>query len=124
MTATEVDGLAVVDDQPTPAVMKDAAGQTIYFQQTRMLTLADGDVVYGCQHCDYVSDNWRSIRPHLRVHNGAPSTANYLPPAVRNAITNITKTQRQAQEAASWRDRALRAEKALDAMNKALGVTE
>ncbi|MDJ0346814.1 hypothetical protein QMK19_41030 [Streptomyces sp. H10-C2] len=67
MTATHVNGIAVVEDQPTKSgISRD--GVQVTFTQTRHLLLADGTEIYGCQSCDYTSPNSLSIRPHLKVH--------------------------------------------------------
>lgn len=70
MTATTYDGRKVVDDQPAQSPITATNGTPVAFKQIRQLTLDDGEIVFGCAHCDYVSPNRNSIRPHLIAHNG------------------------------------------------------
>ncbi|MFJ1742656.1 hypothetical protein ACIOG4_28770 [Streptomyces microflavus] len=67
MTATHVNGLAVIEDQPTRSGIS-RPGVEVVFDQTRHLLLSDGSEMYGCKHCTYTSANPNSIRPHLKVH--------------------------------------------------------
>lgn len=129
MTATSVNGVAVVSDNPTQSEINTRDGKPILFTQTRTLVLADGSTVYGCQHCDYTSANMGSIRPHLSKHNRRKAAE--PPPAATGAvgelIAQLTELGRITQERDSWKDRALTAEKALKKMRsalKSLGVTE
>lgn len=78
MTATHVNGIPVVADEPTLTPYLPRAGKPTYWQQVRTLTLANDTVVYGCTHCDYVSENVRSIRPHLKKH--APKKVRHVLP--------------------------------------------
>ena len=68
MTATAVNGVAVVADEPTRAPINARGGNPIFWQKVRTLALADGTVVYGCRDCAYVNANVLSIRPHLKKH--------------------------------------------------------
>lgn len=68
MTATEVDGRAVIADRDATSDITDRAGRPVMWRQVRELTLDDGTVIYGCAHCDYTSTNRLSIRPHLNRH--------------------------------------------------------
>ncbi|MFI8932604.1 hypothetical protein ACIG3E_33690 [Streptomyces sp. NPDC053474] len=67
MTATHVNGVTVVADEPAPSPIS-RPGVTVTFEQIRHLLLADGAEVYGCRHCTYTSPNINSIRPHLKAH--------------------------------------------------------
>lgn len=67
MTATHVNGVAVVADEPAQSPIS-RPGVNVVFDQIRHLLLADGNEWYGCRHCDYVSQNQNSIRPHLKAH--------------------------------------------------------
>lgn len=64
--ARYIDGVEVIVDEPTPAPFRST---TVLHPQTRTLLLADGREVFACAHCDYWSENVRSIRPHLKVHS-------------------------------------------------------
>ncbi|MGW1976458.1 hypothetical protein [Streptomyces sp. NPDC001889] len=67
MTATHVNGIAVVVDQPAESPIS-RPGVNVVFEKIRHLLLADGAEMYGCSLCDYTSENKLSIRPHLKVH--------------------------------------------------------
>lgn len=72
MTATHVKGVAVVADEPARSPIS-RPGVNVVFDQIRHLLLADGSEWYGCVHCDYVSQNPNSIRPHLKAHKPKPA---------------------------------------------------
>lgn len=72
MTASTVNGVAVVADEPTRAPINARGGKAIFWPRVRTLTLADGSTTYGCLHCDYVNANLLSIRPHLKKHANDP----------------------------------------------------
>ncbi|GAA3085906.1 hypothetical protein GCM10020000_85540 [Streptomyces olivoverticillatus] len=75
MTAAHVSGIPVLEDQPARSSIS-RTGVTVFYEQTRELLLENGQVVYGCVHCDYTSTNQNSIRPHLKVHKPkAPALA-------------------------------------------------
>lgn len=69
MTARVVNGRQVVRDEPTPS----PARPSTYLVDTRTLTLDNRVRVYGCGHCDYTSENVRSIGPHLRHCEARPN---------------------------------------------------
>ncbi|WP_370944051.1 hypothetical protein AB5J62_33760 [Amycolatopsis sp. cg5] len=127
MTATEVDGLAVVADEPRPAPFKDKGGNPIYQPQTRVLTLADGSVVYGCAHCDYTNRNPNSIRPHLSRHNSRRKTNGSAPGALSlplaELMERLEKLDEITEDRDAWKSRALRAERRLKQLRNALGVS-
>jgi hypothetical protein len=128
VTATVVNGLAVVKDEPQVAPFRDRAGSPIYQPQTRVLTLSDGSVVYGCVHCDYSSPNVHSVRPHLNKHRKATETGKRNGSALNLPLTELMrrldKLDALAQECEDWKSRALRAERRLKQLRSALGVTE
>ncbi len=128
MTATDVDGVAVVDDQPSTAPFRDRSGNPIYLRQTRVLTLADGSVVYGCAHCDYTSANVNSIRPHLGKHNG-PRRAGATqdkPGGLNLPLTDLLKRLEQLDAITAdrdeWKARAQSAERRLKQLRSALSA--
>ncbi|WP_103339887.1 C2H2-type zinc finger protein [Amycolatopsis sp. CA-126428] len=129
MTATEVDGVAVVSDEPREAPFRDNGGNTIYQPQTRVLTLANGTVVYGCQHCDYTSPNPNSIRPHLGKHTGrtrkstaTPSARDSLNLPLAELMARLDTLTAVTEDRDAWRTRALKAEKKLRQARNALVV--
>ncbi|MFI0742799.1 hypothetical protein ACH4PU_32660 [Streptomyces sp. NPDC021100] len=73
MTATHVNGISVLEDQPARSGIS-RTGVTVFYEQIRELLLEDGQVVYGCVHCDYTNPNQHSIRPHLKVHKPKATT--------------------------------------------------
>ncbi|MFH0246186.1 hypothetical protein ACGRHY_28060 [Streptomyces sp. HK10] len=84
MTATHVNGLAVVEDQPARSGIS-RPGVNVVLEQTRHLLLADGSEVYGCLHCNYTSENKHSIRPHLKKHKNRAEPRN--PVKRRSSVT-------------------------------------
>ncbi|OXM69666.1 C2H2-type zinc finger protein [Amycolatopsis vastitatis] len=130
MTATEVNGIAVVSDEPRQAPFRDNGGNTVYQPQTRVLTLANGSVVYGCQHCDYTSSNPNSIRPHLGKHTGRPrkgtrtTASNSLDLPLAELMGRLDTLTAVTEDRDAWKTRALTAEKRLKQLRNALGVAE
>lgn len=121
VTATKVNGLEVIADEPTEAEMIGKNGRPIIWHQTRTLLLEDGSTVYGCVHCDYTSDNPRSIRPHLNAHNGRKAIASKSPDlGVSALIQQLQELQTVAADRDAWRERAQRAEQTLTVIRKAL----
>lgn len=115
MTATVVNGLEVIADEPTEAPVRNRAGQPVLWRQTRTLLLADGSTTYGCVHCEYTSDNPRSIRPHLNKHRTTPA-------AEVDPLDGLTlgEIRQQLAEVDELRARAARAEQQLDMLRSAL----
>ncbi len=128
MTATEVGGVAVVSDEPREAPFRDNGGNTIYQPQTRVLTLVNGAVVFGCVHCDYTSPNANSIRPHLGKHNGRPRKSagsgakDSLNLPLAELMARLDTLTAVTEDRDAWRTRALKAEKKLRQARNALVV--
>lgn len=129
MTATHVDGVPVVADEPATAHagMATRDGQPVRWRQIRHLLLEDGSEAYGCLHCTYTSRKLLSIRPHLNKHRelkpAAPPTAAPAAPAVldlRDLVSRLDAADRLATELDVWKTRALRAERELDRLRQAL----
>lgn len=117
MVTRVINGHHVISDDDTPSPIRTNNGHHVVWRQTRTLTLDDGSTIYGCAHCDYVSTNVLSIRPHLAIHRQPE------PPS-----DNTTRLLKNALEAAlsdrdRWRDRARKAERALRRLRDALQVT-
>ncbi|GAB2964143.1 hypothetical protein [Saccharothrix stipae] len=129
MTATSVNGVNVVMDEPTRSPISDRSGREVVWTQTRTLTLADGTIVYGCAHCDYTSPNRNSIRPHLQKHNAGK---NPKPPkpllvsgdlSLNTMLEKLADADRAIAERDGWKRRALAAERKLSNLRSALGVS-
>ena len=124
MVATEAFGQAVVQDEPTLSPITDRAGHPIVWQQTRTLTLADGSTVWGCAHCEYVSRNVLSIRPHLSKHNRRTNGHGHNPAAeltVQELLGQLAKLEELRATCKAWKARAQRAEKSLKTLRSVLG---
>lgn len=134
MTTSEpprlINGHTVINDEPTPAPINGKNGAPIYWRQVRTLTLDSGEEVYGCAHCDYTSPNPRSIRPHLSAHNatkrrktpndeGATNDA-----AVQDVLDQLSQLSEITYARDQWRQRALKAERNLRAIRRAIGGDE
>ncbi|WP_245572446.1 hypothetical protein [Actinokineospora enzanensis] len=123
MTATTVNGIDVLRDEPTLAPITSRDGKPVYWQQTRTLTLADGSVVYGCAHCDYTADKAGAIRPHLKTHAAktvVPKSSGDL--SLSDVLNRLSAADQVQADRDQWRTRALKAERSLATMRKALGV--
>ncbi|WP_431983946.1 hypothetical protein [Streptomyces qinglanensis] len=102
MTATHVNGIAVVEDEPAQSGIS-RPGKNVVFEQVRHLLLEDGSEVYGCAHCTYTSDNKLSIRPHLKVHKTGSASPK---PEKRRAVAappnrrDAPRPQRRTSESA------------------------
>lgn len=123
MTARTVNGLEVIEDQPTVSPIKAFDGRQVTWTQTRTLLLADGSTIYGCAHCEFTSTNVLSIRPHLGKHNGAkgdraPSSTTGDVDALIRRLQELTKIEADRDR---WRERAKAAERDLAALRAALG---
>lgn len=93
-----VNGLRVVSDAPTRAPIADKAGGEVLWHQTRTLTLEDGTVVYGCQHCPYVSPNVHSVRPHLGHCQRKPSAVSSgVSSGVSNGYPSLAAKQEEPE---------------------------
>ncbi len=122
MTATTVNGHAVITDKPTASALRDKRGNVVYWPQTRTLTLDNGDVVYGCVHCDYTSLNENSIRPHLGKHRDRPTAAQAGELSLNQLLERLGELDKVTADRDQWRKRAVAAEKSLSTLRKALGV--
>ncbi|GAA0632486.1 hypothetical protein GCM10010174_61940 [Kutzneria viridogrisea] len=123
MTATHVDGVEVIADEPTRSAFNSRDGEPVYWKQNRTLLLADGRTVYGCLHCDYTSPNVHSIRPHLNRHRdlkqrqsvgGADDTLSRM-------VRKLAEAEEIADDRDRWKARAVAAEKQLRTLRRALG---
>lgn len=125
-TAKTVHGLRVVKDEPhiSPHIT-DRQGNPVPRHQTRVLTLENGHVTYGCLHCAYTSDNLHSIRPHLNKHRGekpnrVPTVSDLKSMSAADLLKGVNRVAELEADVEHWKGRALTAEKALERLRSAL----
>lgn len=125
MTATRAFGREVLADEPTPSPISQP-GAPVVWEQTRTLLLDDGSTAYGCAHCDYVSRNVLSIRPHLQRHkprngkrpNGREDNGHA---SVTALLAQLGTLNEITQDRDHWKARALTAERLVKAVRDAVG---
>lgn len=93
MTATSINGVAVIASEPAESKIS-VSGRPVYFKQIMKLLLEDGTEAYGCAHCDWTANGAPSVRSHLKKHS----------------------TKARTPKAEDWEARALRAEHELAAI--------
>lgn len=124
MTATHVNGVAVIADEPAPTNITNGAGERVYFRQIRKLLLEDDSIAYGCLHCDYAGTSTNAVRPHLSKHGKTAKPTRRRPKlrdlTVDELMTKIDDLERIATERDAWRARALKAEGQLRGLRKTL----
>ncbi|TYK47176.1 hypothetical protein [Actinomadura decatromicini] len=124
MTATQVNGLAVMADEPTLSPITGPNGAPIYWRQTRTLLLEDETKVFGCVHCDYTADNPHKVRPHLKVHREPepePAAGLYDLP-LSDLLARVAELEKLTADRDTWKRRALKAERSLATMRRALNT--
>jgi hypothetical protein len=117
MTATTAFGHEVIADEPTDSDMKSRDGHLVMWEQTRTLLLDDDSTAYGCLHCDYVSRNRRSIRPHLLKHRTPKATADSQVTGLLEQLGTLVEITAQRD---AWKARALKAERTLRTLRTAI----
>lgn len=121
MTATIVNGLEVIADEPTEGSLCAPSGKPLVWRQTRTLLLSDGSTVYGCLHCDYTSPNLRAIRPHLKKHRASTVEVGRLDElTLGDVLRRLAALDEVTAERDAWKERATRAERSLSNLRKAL----
>lgn len=123
MTATHVNGVAVVEDQPARASITDFNGDPVHFKQIRELLLADETVVYGCLHCDYTRDKPGQIRSHLKLHATPKAKTTTAVPkelTISDLLSAAAKIEKLTAERDEWKRRAVTAERELATVRKVL----
>ena len=135
MTATKVDGHAVVADEPAVSPLRNRRDNgTIHFSRIRRLLLDDESVVHGCAECDYVGAGVGNVRAHLRVHRIRDAEPALMPTtrsiedmnvgdllgAARRSDALADALERMTEDRNHWKARALRAERAMATLRKAL----
>lgn len=121
MTATRVNGLAVVADEAAESPLpKRPDGSPVLYKRMRRLLLEDGSEVFGCALCDLTGE-LAVVRMHLKVH-AEPKQAR-----PRVDLSDLMDLARRLQavdriqaDRDEWRDRALKAEGELRKLRKAL----
>ncbi|SDH68011.1 hypothetical protein SAMN05421505_12054 [Sinosporangium album] len=117
MTATHVDGIEVVSDEPTPSPLNGPI-RTVYFTRIRTLVLADASKVYGCTECDYTDPMVGKVRTHLSSsHTAKPKTPDPMSHLIADAARAVARLEQQRD---SWKARALAAERSLRAIRKVI----
>jgi hypothetical protein len=120
VTATKAFGLEVLADEPTPSPIS-RPGAPVTWDQTRTLLLEDGSTAYGCAHCDYVSRNVLSIRPHLSRHKPKGPKVTVTPKtnghgsadSLASLLDQLGRLNEITTERDKWKARALSAERTL-----------
>jgi hypothetical protein len=124
MTATHVNGLEVIADEPTTSAISRRDGTPIIWQQTRTLLLEDGSTWYGCVHCDYARPNLHSIRPHLGKHkdrsavSGPAGAGGDL--SLNDLLKRLSELDKVIAERDEWKRRAVKAERSLTLLRNTL----
>jgi hypothetical protein len=132
MTATHVNGLEVMAEEPVASPL-GTPERPMYFRQIRRLLLADGSEVFGCVHCDFTADAAGRVRGHLAKHSppGTPSPAapsrkgrrinvNELLTRLAHGDAAVARLRAVEEERNQWRTRALDAERTLATIRRAV----
>lgn len=123
MTASTVNGLAVVATEPALSGWKNhATGVPLEFKQILKLLLEDGSEVYGCLHCDYTAPHPKNVRPHLNKHRDLKAAPNGAAISVSDLIRQLTETEHAEKERNLWKARALLAERELRRLRAAFST--
>lgn len=141
MTATVVDGKAVVATEPAISPLSTDE-KPVHFKQFVRLLLDDESEVYGCVHCDFTDAAWTRVRSHLGIHgngrrSGRPRKEPVLADSEVLALTlgELIERARQAEHRIDvvlqlqedrdrWKARAKDAERRLNVLRTALGQTQ
>lgn len=131
MTATHVNGLAVIASEPARSGWKHPrTGEPLKYRQMLRLLLEDGSEVFGCLHCDYTHPSLNSVRPHLNKHRDPREERHELRALPGVDMSDLAALGRRLQEYAqvcadrdTWKSRALKAEGDLRKLRSLLGVT-
>jgi hypothetical protein len=124
VTATHVNGLAVVENEPTVTNLKSNDGKTVYQHQTRTLLLEDSSIVYGCVHCDFTAPKVGQVRSHLGTHaarsSGRPRTKVPKGLTVSDLLSAAAAIEKLTADRDAWRARAVKAERELATVRRVL----
>lgn len=124
MTATHVNGVAVIADEPALSPITTGGGKPIHFHQIRKLLLEDESIAFGCVHCDFAGGSINAVRPHLNKHRTQVTAKNTRPKLRDLTLTELLKRldelERITADRDGWRTRALKAEGQLRGLRKTL----
>jgi hypothetical protein len=134
MTATTVDGRAVIASEPALSPLSEVKGRPIYYKQIVRLLLDDDREVFGCVHCDFTGQSAQSLYSHLKRHSGRKAQRAKAAPPVPMDVTlgDLLAGQRQTSELMAlieqitedrneWKRRAREAERRLKVLRDAIG---
>ena len=110
MTATHVNGIAVVADEAALAPIRDFKGDPVHFKQIRELLLADESTVFGCVHCEFTRPTAAGVRPHLRAHSEKTGSGKKRGMTLDELIRRVDGLKLVEAERDQWKARALEAE--------------
>lgn len=133
MTATTVNGVAVIGDEALQTPLSKALGQPVYYTRIRRLLLADGTSVVGCTataECTYTADSPQRVSSHLRAHSDSvkvPGTVLGMSVGELLEIGGRLDAQdlhidRLIENRDYWKERCLLAEKSHDAILRAAKI--
>jgi hypothetical protein len=129
VTAAIVAGRSVIEDQAAKSPLHTDA-KPVLFRQIRELLLDDGTIVFGCIHCEYTAPTIGPVRPHLKAHTGRgpgrPRTAvaqDVRQMSLADLLRRVKALEKTEADLATWRKRALDAERCLRTLRDALGGT-
>jgi hypothetical protein len=107
MTASQVDGRAVIATERATSNITGHDGQPIRFKQILRLLLEDGTVLYGCAHCDFTGPSPNNVRPHLNRHRRSKAANDTIAELAAQLGTDRAELVRDRDE---WKARARKAE--------------
>lgn len=126
----------VIHEAPAQSRLKDKAGHHVLYKQIRELLLADGSITYGCAHCSETSPDIMVIFRHLRTHKPAtirrPKPKKAAPKPDTNGhkaegdglVIQLVETEiaKLTMQRDRYKARALKAERELAKVRRALGI--
>ncbi|MET8006290.1 hypothetical protein [Nonomuraea glycinis] len=125
MTATHVNGVAVIADEAAPSPLS-RPDRPVSFPQIRRLLLEDDSETYGCALCEHTDPALGKVRYHLRSHpervvsrrsRRADVSADV---SVRDLVALARSAERLRKERDEWRQRALKLQRQLATAHRAL----
>jgi hypothetical protein len=120
VTATHVNGLSVIADEPTPSPLTDKAGNQVMWPRVRRLLLADGSTTYGCAECEFTAPTSAKVRGHLQGHREKPKrTPSLSGLSLDDLLAKVDKLEKVTADRDAWKRRALAAERGLETIRKA-----
>jgi hypothetical protein len=130
----DVEGIGVfpvLSNEATPSSLKDRNGNVVCWPSVRKLVLSGDLVVYACADCSYVNRSENSIRPHRNKHRGKnkppdDEVTELLRSTIRTALggelpDRTAEIEKLTVDRDAWKQRALKAERAMSGLRQALG---